>query len=83
LLLRIVSILIANLIFFVNLLMCDFINLGIANYLLIFFTGSSSVIFIYSIQLQYYGIDQEVKKNRKIIVSLSIKIQYIDVIFII
>jgi hypothetical protein len=83
LLLRIVSILIANLIFFVNLLMCDFINLGIANYLLIFFTGSSSVIFIYSIQLQYYGIDQEVKKNRKIILLLSIKIQYIDVIFII
>jgi hypothetical protein len=83
LLLRIVSILIANLIFFVNLLMCDFINLGIANYLLIFFTGSSSIIFIYSIQLQYYGIDQEVKKNRKIILLLSIKIQYIDVIFII
>jgi hypothetical protein len=63
--------------------MCDFINLGIANYLLIFFTSSSSVIFIYSIQLQYYGIDQEVKKNRKIILLLSIKIQYIDVIFII
>jgi hypothetical protein len=77
LLVRIVSILIANLFFFVNLLICDFNNLGIANYLLIFFTGLTSIIFIYLIQLQYYGIDQEVKQIEKLFCYYRLKYNFL------